>query len=90
MSNEFTEFRKDGFPLCPCCGEDELYSLYANTKHCMERQLKGETVSLEETLEYPFACYRCNWASDDDLELLGAMIGTINGVDWKAKEAIHG
>lgn len=22
-----SEFRKDGWPLCPQCGEDELYSL---------------------------------------------------------------
>jgi hypothetical protein len=24
---EYIEFRKDGWPLCPRCGEDELYSL---------------------------------------------------------------
>jgi hypothetical protein len=23
----YTEHRKDGWPLCPSCGEDELYSL---------------------------------------------------------------
>lgn len=22
---EFTEFREDGWPLCPMCGQDELY-----------------------------------------------------------------
>lgn len=26
-SREPTEFRRDGWPLCPNCGDDELYSL---------------------------------------------------------------
>ena len=41
----YTAFRKDGWPLCPHCGEDELYSL----------QVPTATI---DTIE---GCYLCNW-----------------------------
>jgi hypothetical protein len=25
--DQYTRFRDDGWPFCPCCDEDELYSL---------------------------------------------------------------
>lgn len=78
MAEAFKEFRKDGWPLCPRCEEDELYSCYAMTSHCTDRQLKGETITVEESLRYPFKCYRCNWSDESDLGKLATMVEVIN------------
>jgi hypothetical protein len=64
MNDNFTEFRKDGWPLCPRCQEDELCSLYLLTDHAMARSMVGEIISVEECLRYPFRCYQCDWRND--------------------------
>ena len=50
MPIKFTEFRKDGWPICPSCGEDEVYSLLWKS---------GERPPLEEFLASPLSCYNC-------------------------------
>ena len=46
------EFRADGWPLCPVCGEDEVYSLIWND---------GPRPSMDEFMAGALACYRCTW-----------------------------
>lgn len=48
-----TDFRPDGWPLCPICGEDEL----------MSSALDGTklVVSLEDCKEHEFSCFKCRW-----------------------------
>lgn len=50
----FSRFREDGWPLCPGCGEDELYAL-ANWPGEERPQLAWFLVRID-------GCYRCNWA----------------------------
>lgn len=45
----FREFRKDGWPLCPRCEEDELWSSVAIAA--------TRTVTLEECWNGDFTCY---------------------------------
>ena len=52
----FTEFRKDGWPLCPRCEEDELWSSIAISAQ--------RAVTLEECWAGDFTCYYCNWKSN--------------------------
>lgn len=49
-------YRKDGWPLCPCCGEDELASFAALDAIALERPL-----SLDDYFNGEFYCYRCLW-----------------------------
>ena len=52
---KFSEFRDDGWPLCPRCGEDELYVL-ANWPGSID-----ERPPLAWFIEHIDGCYRCNW-----------------------------
>jgi hypothetical protein len=52
LGKPYTEFRKDGWPLCPRCGEDELYSL---------AWLNIPRSKLEDYLEAMEGCYSCHW-----------------------------
>lgn len=54
----YTEFRKDGWPLCPCCGEDELFS-----SAMMNWNGDGERPTLQQCLDNTMICYRCGWDS---------------------------
>jgi hypothetical protein len=57
-----TKFRKDGWPLCPICDEDELWSP-------LEWGHNNEPVpSLGEFMAAGLRCYRCNW------KLLGRLV----------------
>jgi hypothetical protein len=51
---QITEYRADGWPLCPHCGEDELWS-----------QLHWDGLTdrppLAAWLAAGLRCYRCNW-----------------------------
>ncbi len=66
------EFRGDGWPLCPQCGQDELYCLYGLYDH--------NHIPVCPTLR----CYFCDWYGPDPrtavwmriYELLGAPSGT--------------
>lgn len=53
MPERFTEFRADGWPFCPRCGEDELSSLI------MAFVAPGEEVELSEVLAGPLVCLAC-------------------------------
>lgn len=53
----FKIFRKDGWPLCPCCGEDELWSPFIPAVP----EYKG---TLEEYLAAGLSCYNCSWHID--------------------------
>lgn len=55
----FTHYRADGWPLCPQCDEDELYSHV-----CLRWAGKVENPTMADCLAGEFTCYRCNWASD--------------------------
>lgn len=53
----YKEFREDGFPLCPDCGQDELYST-------LLQSLRGTVLpSLEKILEEQMKCYYCGFDS---------------------------
>lgn len=71
----FKEFRRDGWPLCPQCEEDELYSVYLMTDHALTRQMREEKIPAEELLRYPFRCYQCSWRNDAGAPL-AAMLAT--------------
>lgn len=62
--NDFTEHRKDGWPLCPRCGDDELYSVFLMSMNAHIRQEKGEEIKMDEILRHPFGCYNCGWSND--------------------------
>lgn len=52
----YMEFRADGWPLCPQCGDDELYSLlYWNGL--------TERPPLREWIDAGMKCYLCGWES---------------------------
>jgi hypothetical protein len=53
-----TEFRKDGWPLCPSCGDDELASVIMLNYHGQDRP-----PTLAECLLGEFFCYACTWDS---------------------------
>lgn len=55
---KFYEFRRNGWPYCPLCGEDELAS-----KLCLG-WVEDSTPSLRACLDGEFFCYECNWDSE--------------------------
>jgi len=57
----FKEFRQDGWPMCPRCGEDELYSsimLYWDGE--------GLRPSIEDCLAGHMGCYKCGWQKSEE------------------------
>lgn len=51
----FVEFRADGWPTCPNCGNDEIYSLIP---------WDGEQVpTAQQYVEYGLSCYYCGWTN---------------------------
>jgi hypothetical protein len=55
----YKEIRADGWPLCPQCEEDELYSALM-----LAYDGKGEPPSLEKCLANEMCCYLCDWSSN--------------------------
>lgn len=53
---EAVEYRRDGWPHCPGCGEDELYS-------DLMMRWNGTTPrpTLAECHAHEFCCYACGW-----------------------------
>lgn len=49
-----TTYRPDGWPECPNCHEDELYSLMPGREWLY-------APTLARFYAYPFACYLCRW-----------------------------
>ena len=58
LIEQFSQFRKDGWPLCPRCEEDELYSNAG-----MAYAGQGPRPTLAQDYFSGFGCYRCNWKS---------------------------
>jgi hypothetical protein len=58
MQMEIHEFRKDGWPLCPSCGDDELASRVMMAYMGIE-----SAPTLAECLAGEFFCYACPWDS---------------------------
>ena len=54
MNEQPTEFRADGWPLCPLCGEDEVASPLMWTED-MDRP------TLAEFIAGPLRCLWCGW-----------------------------
>jgi hypothetical protein len=57
--SQFREFREDGWPLCPACGEDELFGTLITA-----RPGSGPLASPEEIFAGGFKCYACGWESE--------------------------
>lgn len=57
---QYKEFRKDGWPFCPNCEEDELYSLLSNWEN--GKQIAPE-LTLDDYINGGLQCYRCQWKS---------------------------
>lgn len=58
---QYKEFRKDGWPFCPNCEDDELWSpglldYYSRT---------GEMPSINWCIDDGLQCYRCQWQSTE-------------------------
>jgi hypothetical protein len=51
----FTEFRSDGWPLCPRCGEDELWSPF------MPQGPDYAPGTIDQYVAEGLVCYRCNY-----------------------------
>ena len=58
-AHPYAEFRADGWPFCPRCGEDELYSVLM-----LNWNGQGEKPTLEQCIAGVMRCYKCEWASD--------------------------
>lgn len=54
------EYRKDGWPLCPRCGEDELMSQYATRAFADTLEQKARML-LRATPVDPMLCLQCRW-----------------------------
>lgn len=59
----FKEYRKDGWPLCPRCGEDELASHLALLWDGREEPHRPTVL---ECLRNGFVCMACGWEDDRD------------------------
>jgi hypothetical protein len=56
VSSVFKEYRKDGWPFCPRCEEDELYS------HLMLGWSNPDsTPTVQQCIESGMTCYQCSW-----------------------------
>lgn len=61
--SQFKERRPDGWPLCPQCEEDELYSRYSPT--CREIEAGTNDAILRLYLACGVKCYFCGWESKE-------------------------
>lgn len=52
----YPETRKDGWPLCPVCGEDELWS-------ALPWNGDGERPPMQAWIDHGLRCYKCGWDS---------------------------
>jgi len=57
--DRFKSHRKDGWPLCPMCGDDELVSILVMI---IGKAQKPPT--MEDLLGNGFWCYACGWVDD--------------------------
>jgi hypothetical protein len=62
------ETRKDGWPLCPVCSEDELWS-------GLPWNGEGDRPPMQAWIDHGLRCYKCGW--DSDPLTVGAVAWTI-------------
>jgi len=55
----YYEFRKDGWPLCPWCGEEELWCP-GSVEFYKDNQRQP---TMTEHIKMGLSCYRCTWES---------------------------
>jgi len=55
----FKQYRRDGFPLCPKCGEDELVSSV-----CMLWDIEKWPPPMPDILQGGFHCMNCEFIED--------------------------
>lgn len=55
--NDYPEHRADGWPLCPRCGEDELWSGF-------QWDGEGERPPMQTWIDHGLCCYKCGWDSE--------------------------
>ena len=55
----FSQTRQDGWPLCPVCGEDELFTMMPLE---FQPTSLGNTTVLERIVHGHWGCYACEWS----------------------------
>jgi hypothetical protein len=64
----YADFRRDGWPLCPLCKEDELYSTrmieFASAVAKGQAQDPADRPSVFQCMRGVMRCYKCGWGSD--------------------------
>lgn len=59
LAQQITAYRADGWPLCPCCGEDELWS-----------PLIPDPIDnrppIADYIAAGLHCYKCGWSKQED------------------------
>ena len=60
VNSPYTVCRADGWPLCPRCQEDELYSL-------LMWNGQGERPPIQAWIDAGTKCYRCGWEGKPDI-----------------------
>lgn len=66
----FTEYRPDGWPLCPVCGEDELMSLLTVPGNLLELYLTDHDLkwwqsrTTQDFIDAGLRCLDCGWLLD--------------------------
>lgn len=61
MTEPITEYRRDGWPLCPRCGEDEVMSWLDTDCVLAHIEQHGDKPSREEYLMAELSCLYCGW-----------------------------
>lgn len=73
---DFKEYRADGWPICPRCEEDELWSP-------LRWDGEGEKPPIQAYIDAGLTCYLCGWTNTNGLlnALCGArqLLDNING-----------
>lgn len=59
---QYKEFRKDGWPFCPNCKEDELYSQFSSWRNGVE---VSPIPTMDDLINHGLRCYRCWWQSSE-------------------------
>lgn len=60
----YTEYRADGWPLCPQCGEDELWSAF-------DWDGSDPKPPMQAWIDHGLRCYRCGWSSERRVDIGG-------------------
>lgn len=68
----YTEHRADGWPLCPYCGEDELWSGFMWDG-------SDPKPPMQSWIDHGLRCYRCGWDSERH-SIVGSVSSAIAGM----------